>query len=117
MNAKISIRFLLCTVLIAAAAYSQTAPNKGRQMIDRSIAALGGERFLQMNNRVASGRIYSFFHDELSGLDVARIYTEYLNQASGDGLAVQEREVLGKKQDYSYLFLQDQGWDVTYRGA
>jgi hypothetical protein len=117
MNAKISIRFLLCTVLSAAAVYSQAAPNKGRQIIDRSIAALGGERFLQMNNRVASGRIYSFFHDELSALDVARIYTEYLSQASGNGLAVQEREVLGKKQDYSYLFLQDQGWDVTYRGA
>ena len=31
--------------------------------------------------------------------------------------ALRERELLGKKRDYSYLFLPDQGWDVTYRGA
>ncbi len=100
-------------------AFAQTpAPaNKGKDIVDRAIAALGGDRFLHMQNHVAGGRVYSFFHNELSGLDVAKIYTEYLPQAPAQGLAVREREVLGKKQDYSYLFLPDQGWDVTFRGA
>jgi hypothetical protein len=45
------------------------------------------------------------------------IYVEYLPQKPAKGVGVREREKLGKKQDYSYLFLPDQGWDVTYRGA
>lgn len=82
-----------------------------------AIAALGGERFLQMQNRIESGRAYSFYNEELTGLDIATIYTEYLPSKPENGVAVRERQVFGKKQDYSVLFLQDQGWDVTFRGA
>jgi hypothetical protein len=104
---------LVCSLAVTA----QTTSNKGRQIIDRAVAALGGERFLHMQNRVAAGRIYSFFREQISGFDVATIYTEYLPQKPAEGLAIVERQVLGKKQDYSYLFLQDQGWDITFRGA
>ncbi len=97
--------------------WPQAGPNKGKQIVDQAVAALGGERFLNMQNRIASGRVYSFFHDQLSGLDIAKIYTEYPPEKPGKGLGLREREVLGKKQDYSYLFLKDQGWDITYRGA
>src|ERR1700761_3275126 len=93
------------------------APGKGKQIIDQAVSALGGDRFLNMRNRVAKGRIYSFFHDQLSGLDVTTTYTEYLPQIPKNGLGIREREVLGKKQDYSYLFLPDQAWDITFRGA
>jgi hypothetical protein len=105
---------LFCTLALGA----QTAgPGKGRQVVDRAIAALGGDRFLQMHSRMASGRIYSFFHDEMNGYDVTTIYTEYLDNKPAKGLWVRERELLGKKRDYSYLYLEDQGWDVTFRGA
>lgn len=110
----------LAVAAVCASAYSliaQADSSKGREVIDKAVAALGGDRFLTMKNRVARGRVYSFFHDQLSGLDLATIYTEYLPAKPAQGLAVREREVLGKKQDYSYLFLSDQGWDVTYRGA
>lgn len=96
---------------------AQTPPGKGKQIIDQALSALGGDRFLNMRNRVAKGRIYSFFHDNLSGLDVTTTYTEYLTQGPANGLGLREREVLGKKQDYSYLFLPDQAWDITFRGA
>ncbi len=85
--------------------------------MDQAIAALGGDRFLHLQNRVETGRIYAFFHDQISGLDVAQIYTEYLSEKPAKGIALREREVLGKKHDYSYLFLEDQGWDITFRGA
>jgi len=117
MKMKIVIEALAVAILSCAPAGAQTDPNKGRQVLDQALAALGGARFLHMQNRIESGRIYSFFHDRLSGLDVATIYTEYLPEDSAKGLAIREREVLGKKHDYSYLFLEDQGWDVTYRGA
>lgn len=96
---------------------AQTGSDQGKQIVDRAVAALGGDRFLHMQNRIASGRVYSFFHDQLSALDVAKIYTEYVPQPPAKGLALREREVLGKKQDYSYLFLENQAWDITFRGA
>jgi hypothetical protein len=96
---------------------AQTPPGKGKQIIDQALSALGGERFLDMKNRVAKGRIYSFFHDELSGLDITTTYTEYMPEKAANGLGIRERELLGKKQDYSYLFLPDQAWDITFRGA
>lgn len=108
---------LAVTLSVVAVAQPQDTSAKGKDFADRAIAALGGERFLNMRYRLTTGRIYSFFHDQLSGYDVAKIYTEYLPQAPAKGLGVQEREVLGKKQDYSYLFLPDQGWDITFRGA
>jgi hypothetical protein len=104
---------LVCGVLAGA----QTAPGKGKQIVDQAIAALGGDRFLQMQSRVASGRVYSFFHDQISGADIATIYTGYAKQLPAKGLALREREMLGKKQDYSYLFLEDEGWDLSFRGA
>jgi hypothetical protein len=105
---------LCCTLALGA---QTNTSGKGRQVIDQAIAALGGERFLHMHSRVASGRIYSFFHDEMNGYDVTTIYTAYLDNEPAKELRVHERELLGKKQDYSYLFLGDQGWDVTFRGA
>ena len=109
---------LLSVALAAAALLAAHADsNQGKQIVDKAIAALGGDRFLNMQTRTARGRVYSFFHDQLSGLDVATIYTQYLTPRPTKGIALEEREVLGKKQDYSYLFLPDQGWDVTFRGA
>lgn len=107
-------------VVLSAALLLQAqngSPGKGKEVVDRALTALGGERFTHMRTRVAAGRIYSFFHDEMSGYDLAKTYTEYSEAAPGKGLAVREREVLGKKQNYSYLFLPDQGWDITFRGA
>ncbi len=117
---KLRIAAAVCSLLISGwfcIEAQNAAPGKGKQIIDQAIAALGGDRFLNMRNRVAKGRIYSFFHDQLSGLDVTTTYTEYLPQIPKNGLGIREREVLGKKQDYSYLFLPDQAWDITFRGA
>jgi hypothetical protein len=108
----------ICFISFAGALLpAQVNDNKGRQLVDQAVQALGGDNFLHMRNRMASGRVYAFFHDQMSGLDLATIYTEYLDTKPANGLAVRERELLGKKQDYSYLFLPDQGWDITYRGA
>ncbi len=107
----------LLAALIATSLCAQDSEKKGREVVQQVITALGGDNFLHMQNRVSSGRIYGFFHDQLSGLDLAQTYVEYLDSAPKNGIALRERQLLGKKRDYSYLFLPDQGWDVTYRGA
>ena len=52
------------------------------------MAALGGQKFLTMEDRVESGRAYSFYRDQdLSGLSIATIYTRYFNVAAGQDRA------------------------------
>lgn len=119
MRSRSSAALLALASLVVATCslIAQTDSNQGKQIVDKAIAALGGEHFLQMRNRVTVGRIYAFFHDRLSGLDVTTTYTEYVVPRPLKGIGLRERELLGKKQEYSYLFLPNQAFDVTFRGA
>ncbi|HEX4772843.1 MAG TPA: hypothetical protein VH351_18565 [Bryobacteraceae bacterium] len=101
----------------AALTLAQTERPSGRQMIDKTIAALGGNRFSQMQTRVSTGRIYGFFHDQISGREIVKSYVRYMPASSPTGLAIEERQLLGKKQDYSNLFTPTAAWDITFRGA
>jgi hypothetical protein len=114
---SMSQKFLVLFLLVPGFQAQTAPPNKAKQVVDEAVKALGGERFLSMHSRRTTARIYSFFHDQMSGYDVANIYTQYQDDKSIKGLQIREREVLGKKQDYSYLFLDDQGFDITFRGA
>lgn len=112
-------RFLLSVLLILMAPLLLTAQqaSRGKKFVEDVIAALGGDRFLHMQNRIEGGRAYSFYNEQLSGLMIATIYTEYLDRPPEKGVAIRERQVFGKHQDYSVLFSEDQAWDVTFRGA
>lgn len=110
------MKILSLFCLSALLALGQT-PDKGKKVVEDAVAALGGPKFLAMKTRLESGRAYSFYRAQLSGLSIATIYTEYLDQAPEKGLAIRERQAFGKKEDYSILFLENQGYEVTYRGA
>jgi hypothetical protein len=99
---------------------AETAQERGKRVIDEALKALGGEAFLRMQDRVESGRVYSFFRQELSGLAVAKIYTRYLVRPQPlvpGTLLLREREVFGKGEDDVVLFNETGAWEVTYRGA
>ncbi|MEK7750483.1 MAG: hypothetical protein AAB654_01110 [Acidobacteriota bacterium] len=112
---------LTLVVLCAGAVWAQTAQEKGKRIVDETLAALGGERFLAMRDRVETGRAYSFYHDQLRGLSIARIYTRYLSRPEPpvpDFLSVRERQSFGKKEESAVLFTEDgKGWQLTFRGA
>jgi hypothetical protein len=93
---------------------------RGKKIIDDAIAALGGNAFLTMEDRTETGRAYSFYREEISGLSVAKIYTRYLTvppSKSGEELGQREKEVFGKTEDTSVLFLENEGWDTSWRGS
>jgi hypothetical protein len=120
VNAKIlSTAAMICY----AALHAQTFPSdpRAKKAVDDAVAALGGERFLSMQDRVESGRAYSFYRDQISGLSIATIYTQYVSpppQKSGQDLGVREREVFGKNEEYGYTLFRETGaWEVTYKGA
>src|SRR5579863_8808586 len=56
---------------------------RAHKVVDDAIAALGGDKFLNMEDRVEAGRAYSFYNDRLSGLSIAKIYTRYITVAEG----------------------------------
>ena len=79
-------------------------------------AGAGRHRYQNMQNRVESGRAYSFYRDSLTGLSIATIYTRYDSGVTDTGhqFAQHERDNYGKKQDYGTLFTGTEAWDVTY---
>jgi hypothetical protein len=118
------MRTLLAASLLAAlgvsGARAETNEQKGKRVVQEALAALGGPAFSGMRDRTESGRAYSFYHEKLSGLSLAHIYTRYLagpEPAEPGALAVREREAFGKKQDDVILFTQGTGYELTFRGA
>ncbi len=117
---------LLCLVAAAALAgglsaqqepRQETRQERGKRVVQEALAALGGDAFLHMEDRVESGRAYSFYNARISGLDVATVYTRYLAPASGQ-LSVRERENYGRKQDQGFTLFNESGaWEVNFHGA
>lgn len=111
---KILLLFCAGTALAAGA---ETNQDRGKRIVEESVAALGGEKFLQMSNRVETGRAYSFYRDRLTGLAQAKFYTNYLPAAKNSTLAVQERQTFGKDEDVVVLFTGAAGYSISFRGA
>jgi hypothetical protein len=112
-------RVLFALLAAASFAHAQDAEARGEKVIDDAIAALGGQKFLEMQDRIEKGRAYSFFHDQISGLSIAKIYTRYIYvppDRTGIDLGIQEREAFGKNEDYFVLFREEGAWEVTFRG-
>jgi hypothetical protein len=114
---------LICGLFACCQAlHAQTFPSdpRAKKAIDDAVAALGGQRFLTMEDRVESGRAYSFYRDKISGLSIATIYTQYISvppEKTGQDLGVRERDVFGKTEEYGYTLFREKGaWEVTYKG-
>lgn len=103
--------------LYAFATFAQSTPDRGKQIVEEALAALGGEKFQTVKDRVETGRAYSFYRDQLTGLAVAKISTRYLDKAAPGTLAQQERQAFGKDEDQVVLFLPENAYQITYRGA
>jgi hypothetical protein len=108
----------LPAALAARRLRAETSEDRGRKLLDKLIAALGGDVFLNMHDRTEEGRAYSFFRDQLSGLSIVHLYTQYTQQPGpGDFPAIRERQAFLKNQDDAVIFTQGQAFEVTFRGA
>ncbi|MCX6597469.1 MAG: hypothetical protein NTV70_14000 [Acidobacteria bacterium] len=106
---------------IVRAQGAESKAQRGERVVKEALAALGGDRYLAMRDRVESGRAYSFYRERLSGLSRTRIYTRYLTRPeppTAGFFGLRMRQALGKDEDTAVVFLEDgKGWDVSYRGA
>ena len=107
---------IACFALCAARA-AETRQERGKRVVYEALQALGGDAFLRMEDRVESGRAYSFYRAQISGLSLATIYTRYLAPAPGKAM-LRERDAFGKDQDSgAMLFTENGAWEITFRGA
>jgi hypothetical protein len=106
-------------IVAASALQAENMQERGKRVVNECVEALGGPKFLALDNVVETGRAYSFYREQLNGLTIARISRRWLNKVEDPSktLAVLEREDFGKKFDYGVLFQQDAAYDITFRGA
>lgn len=113
------IPFRLSAVIFVCAALAcgaETAQQRAKRVVNEALEALGGKQFQAMEDRIETGRAYSFFREQLQGLSIAKIYTRYVGAAPGK-LGVRERENFGKDESYGVLFNETGAWEITFRGA
>ena len=103
--------------LVAGTLAAETAKDRGKRLLDNTLRALGGDAFRNLRTRTETGRAYSFYHEKLSGLSIARIYTKYIEPDGKSPIYQLQRQVLGKKQEDAVIFTTNDAYDVTYRGA
>jgi hypothetical protein len=110
------MKYLAFTLAFGGLCFGQSDA-KSKKIIDDAIAALGGQKFLTMEDRIESGRAYSFYRDQLSGLSIAKIYTRYITPGNtAEDLGLRERQAFGKDGDFGVLFREDGAWEFSYRG-
>ena len=112
-------RIVFCVLAAALQLRAETPEQRGKRVVNECLQALGGDRYLNMQNRVETGRAYSFYRESLTGLSIAKIYTRYDSGVTdtAHNLAQHERDNFGKKEDYGALFTDKEAWDITFRGA
>ncbi len=103
--------------LVAGTLAAETAKDRGKRLLDKTLEALGGDAFRNMRTRTETGRAYSFYHEKLSGLSIARMYTKYIEPDGKSPIYELQRQVFGKKQEDAVIFTTNDAYDVTYRGA
>ena len=119
---------LLVAGLAGMGARAETSRQKGKRIVDEALTALGGQAFLNMQNRVETGRIYSSYNDKVSGMAVEAMYTNYLPRPDPPepgflGVRVRDargrkpEDIEGKRQDDVVLYTDGTGYEVTFRGA
>lgn len=81
---------------------------KARAVLEEMVAALGGQRWLNISTTMLEGRTSGFYQGKPTG-DIAN-YTQYSQFPD------QTRIEIGKKRNVVEIFSGEEGWEVTYRG-
>ncbi|MBI5083522.1 MAG: hypothetical protein HZB13_02855 [Acidobacteria bacterium] len=105
---------------IPLASQDARTPERARRVVDEALQALGGDRYLAMQDRVEEGRSYSFYNEKLSGMSRAKFYIRYLTRPEPmqpNFFGLREHRSFGKKEDVYVVYNEQGGYEITYRGA
>lgn len=105
---------------LSAPAQQPRTPEFAKRVVDDALRALGGEKYMAMQDRVEEGRSYSFYNERLSGMSRAKFYIRYLlppEPMQPNFFGLRERRAFGKKEDVFVVYNEQGGYEITYRGA
>jgi hypothetical protein len=107
-----------CCPALAQQADTTAADNgaKARALLDAMIKALGGERWLDLDNWHTDGRTAGFYQGKPTG-DTLQFFnfSRAVTDAQGHR-AVQERVELSRKRDVVELFRDGNAYELTFKG-
>jgi len=100
----------------------QTQEQRGRELLDQMVSALGGPAWLERKSAVEKGRTAAFFRGAPTGVTVD--FTEIRQFVNGTqppleriGFLTDRSMILpGKKVDVVQIWTADNGYEVTYKG-
>ncbi len=103
--------FLLVAVISQGGLLSQSdflaeSEKKARQILEKTIEALGGETFLKVQDITVTGRFYQFRKDILQGIGHFHSY---------DKFPLKSRTEYGKKKEIVSINNGDKGWKIEYK--
>jgi outer membrane lipoprotein-sorting protein len=86
--------------------YLKESEKRARELLAKSIQALGGEAYLKMQDSHRMGRFYQFRKDQLKGGAHFQLYQKFPGKA---------RQELGKKGEEVIINDGDKGWKIDYK--
>ena len=108
----------------SAAPSSSTADpeQRGRQLLDQMVTALGGPAWLNRQTMSTQGHTAAFFRDQPTGSNLE--FAEYFQYPVNGKSQVERIEFItpkgmimpGKKRDVVQVWTPDQGYELTYKG-
>ena len=113
-------RAFAITCLGSPGLVAETRQEKAERLVREAFEAIGGQAFLDVRTQVRAGRAYSFYNRQVRGQARITIFDRFEDMrpdAGEDWLPMRRREVYTEKGDYYALFLNGQGYEITYRGA
>lgn len=87
---------------------AQSNQQKARAVLDKMIATMGGQAYLNVQDSYSEGRYGRFHNDQQVGGAKFYRYWEWPDK---------DRWELTDQRDIVQLYVGDQGWEITYRGA
>ena len=115
------MRILVCVVLLLASLSAQTNPSipydkaqeanakHARELVNKSLEALGGQAYLSILDMSTEGRSYSFYQGEAKGVGIR--FWRFWKWPDKD------RVELTKQRDVVYTHNGDKGFETTFRGT
>jgi hypothetical protein len=94
---------------LAAAAAQDPNTKKAKELLQKMIAAMGGQNFLNYKTMTQEGRTYSFFQGQPNSLGT--LFWRFWKYPD------RERIELTKERDVTYIYSGDSGYEVTYKGT
>jgi hypothetical protein len=102
---------------LCAGQSAETRQARAKRVVGEAVQALGGQAFMHMDDRVETGRSYSFDNGKLAGTIITTIYTKYLPPVAGK-VEMLEKDAYGKDElSGGMLFTKEGAWEYNFHGA